>query len=48
MPGYTNHLVLQLSEPGDYTVRCLEYCGPGHSAMFMALHVSTCKTGCCC
>jgi cytochrome c oxidase subunit 2 len=48
MPGYTNHLVLQLSEQGDYTVRCLEYCGPGHSSMFMSLHVSTCKTGCCC
>ncbi len=48
MPGYTNHLVLQLSETGEYTVRCLEYCGPGHSSMFMTIHVSPCQTGCCC
>ena len=48
MPGYTNHLVLQFATAGDYTVRCLEYCGPGHSSMFMTMHVSKCLTGCCC
>lgn len=48
MPGFTNHLVLQFASPGDYTIRCLEYCGPGHSSMFMKLHISQCKTGCCC
>jgi cytochrome c oxidase subunit 2 len=48
MPGYTNHLVMQFREPGDYTVRCLEYCGPGHSSMFMAIHVGTCQSSCCC
>ena len=48
MPGYTNHLVMQFDEAGDYTVRCLEYCGPGHSSMFMTLHVSQCQNGCCC
>ena len=48
MPGYTNHLVLQLPSAGDYTIRCLEYCGPGHSQMYMTMHVTQCKTGCCC
>ncbi len=48
MPGYTNHLVMQFAAPGDYTIRCLEYCGPGHSSMFMTMHVSGCQTGCCC
>ncbi len=33
MPGYVNRLVLTLSEPGAYTVRCLELCGVGHHAM---------------
>ncbi|MEO9049685.1 MAG: cytochrome C oxidase subunit II [Candidatus Dormiibacterota bacterium] len=48
MPGYLNHLVMQFSAPGDYTIRCLEYCGPGHSSMFMTMHIATCQTGCCC
>ena len=46
MPGYTNHLVLELADPGEYTVRCLEYCGPGHSSMFTTIHVSPCQAGC--
>ncbi|MEM0450228.1 MAG: hypothetical protein QXO17_01480 [Nitrososphaerota archaeon] len=33
MPGMTEEIVLELREPGEYTVRCLEYCGDGHSAM---------------
>src|SRR5450759_2366689 len=46
MPGYTNHLVMQFSDPGAYTVRCREYCGPGHSSMVMTIHVGTCHSGC--
>jgi cytochrome c oxidase subunit 2 len=48
MPGYTNHLILQLPVEGAYVIRCLEYCGPGHSSMYMTMHVSKCQTGCCC
>lgn len=48
MPGYTNHLVMQFGDPGEYMVRCLEYCGPGHSSMFKTIHVGTCQSGCCC
>lgn len=48
MPGYTNHLVLQFPASGDYTIRCLEYCGPGHSSMTMTMRVSKCQSGCCC
>jgi cytochrome c oxidase subunit II len=48
MPGYTNHLILQFPSEGDYVIRCLEYCGPGHSSMYMTMHVSKCQTGCCC
>jgi cytochrome c oxidase subunit 2 len=48
MPGYTNHLILQFAGPGDYTVRCLEYCGPGHSSMYMTMRVAPCQNGCCC
>lgn len=48
MPGFTNHLVMELTEPGDYTVRCLEYCGPGHSFMLRTIKVAPCSNGCCC
>jgi cytochrome c oxidase subunit 2 len=33
MPGYVNHLEMTFDEPGQYTVRCLEYCGLGHPVM---------------
>jgi cytochrome c oxidase subunit 2 len=33
MPGYTNHLVYVFPAVGEYTVRCLEYCGLGHHTM---------------
>lgn len=33
MPGYVNHLEVTFTEPGHYTIRCLEYCGIGHAAM---------------
>ncbi|MGZ8715932.1 MAG: cytochrome C oxidase subunit II [Gaiellaceae bacterium] len=33
MPGYDNELDLNLTEPGVYRIRCLEYCGLSHSTM---------------
>lgn len=33
MPEYDNRLLLTFTEPGTYTVRCLEYCGLGHHVM---------------
>lgn len=33
MPGYTNVLILEFDEPGDYRIRCLEYCGAAHTSM---------------
>ena len=45
MPTFTNHLVMRLA-PGDYTIRCLEYCGPGHSHMTSTLHVQCGPNGC--
>ena len=32
MPGMGERLVLTL-QPGEYIIRCLEYCGDGHAAM---------------
>jgi cytochrome c oxidase subunit II len=39
MPDYTNHLDVVFTEPGRYTVRCLEYCGIAHAAMQGAFDV---------
>lgn len=39
MPGFTNHLVLTFSQPGQYLVRCLEYCGIPHIGMATAFEV---------
>jgi len=33
MPGYHNQLDLTLTKPGEYRIRCLEYCGLSHSTM---------------
>lgn len=33
MPKYTNHILYTFTEPGTYTVHCLEYCGVGHAPM---------------
>lgn len=33
MPEYTNRVVHTFSEPGTYTIQCLEYCGIGHEPM---------------
>jgi cytochrome c oxidase subunit 2 len=40
MPGYTNRLVYLFSEPGMYTVRCLEYCGLAHHAMTASITIT--------
>jgi cytochrome c oxidase subunit 2 len=33
MPGYVNRLRLRFSQPGRYTLLCLELCGMGHHRM---------------
>jgi cytochrome c oxidase subunit 2 len=33
MPGYDNDFIYTFTEPGVYTIRCLEYCGFGHPFM---------------
>ncbi len=33
MPNYVNHLPFYFGRIGSYKIRCLEYCGIGHSAM---------------
>jgi cytochrome c oxidase subunit II len=40
MPGYTNKLDVQLDEPGDYQLSCLELCGAGHDKMQAILKVA--------
>ncbi len=39
MPGMREELALNLREPGEYVIRCLEFCGDGHSAMLSKLRV---------
>lgn len=39
MPGYTNKLRVRFSEPGDYEVLCLEYCGLAHHGMRAVIKV---------
>lgn len=39
MPKYTNHLRYTFTQPGDYKVMCLEYCGLGHANMTADIHV---------
>jgi len=33
MPGYVNRLRWKFTEPGNYTILCLEFCGMGHQIM---------------
>lgn len=40
MPGYTNELYHVFTEPGDYLVLCLEYCGLNHARMTATIHVA--------
>jgi cytochrome c oxidase subunit 2 len=39
MPGYVNKLRVRFTEPGDYEVLCLEYCGVAHHAMRTVIKV---------
>lgn len=39
MPGITNRLVVHLARPGQYLVRCLEFCGIPHIGMATAFQV---------
>lgn len=45
MPGFTNKLVHTFTEPGTYTVMCLEYCGIGHAPMTAELTVVAASGG---
>ena len=38
MPGMREQIILKL-EPGTYTIRCLEFCGPGHPFMSAQIQV---------
>ena len=39
MPGYVNVLLYTFDKPGEYHVRCLEYCGLAHHDMAAAVTV---------
>jgi cytochrome c oxidase subunit 2 len=39
MPGYVNRLQVRFTEPGDYEVLCLEYCGLAHHGMRAVIKV---------
>jgi cytochrome c oxidase subunit 2 len=39
MPGYVNKLRVRFTEPGDYEVLCLEYCGIAHHGMRAVIKV---------
>jgi cytochrome c oxidase subunit 2 len=39
MPGYVNKLQVRFTEPGDYEVLCLEYCGIAHHNMRTVIRV---------
>ncbi len=39
IPGHTNTYWFQPLQPGDYSIRCAEFCGLGHSTMKGVLHV---------
>lgn len=40
MPGYSNTLHVDLDEPGEYQLLCLEFCGVGHHRMHGTLTVT--------
>lgn len=40
MPGFTNRLLYRFTDPGTYTVQCLEYCGVGHGVMRTTITVA--------
>lgn len=40
MPGHSNRLIYKFDTPGEYTVRCLEYCGISHHVMVRTFTVA--------
>ena len=44
MPGIVNRLQVRFTEPGDYEVLCLEYCGLAHHAMRATIKVRPLQT----
>jgi len=40
LPGYYNQLIMIFKSPGTYTVRCLDFCGPGHALMISQFTVT--------
>lgn len=45
MPGYVNKILYTFDKPGTYRIRCLEYCGIGHTGMTSELDVVAANTG---
>lgn len=41
MPGYENKLRIRFTDPGEYEVLCLEYCGVGHHMMRAVIKVTS-------
>ena len=39
MPGYVNKLQVRFTEPGEYEILCLEYCGLAHHGMRATIKV---------
>jgi len=39
MPGYVNKLRYTFTEPGEYKILCLEYCGVAHHTMISSIKV---------
>ena len=41
MPGFINNITYTFSTPGIYYIRCLEFCGYGHYAMYTSFNVTS-------
>ena len=41
VPGWTNHLTIEASEPGTYNGQCVEYCGLSHANMRLKVIAQT-------
>lgn len=41
VPGWTNHLTIEASEPGTYLGQCVEYCGLSHANMRLKVVAQT-------
>lgn len=41
MPGFVNSIEYTFSQPGIYYIRCLEFCGYGHYAMYSSFNVTS-------